>query len=374
MSILNHLMKRSLIFFIFLLPLFLIASAQKEKLVAVSKEAYIERYSAIAIKEMYRSGIPASITLAQGILESRYGNSTLSQRSNNHFGIKCHSDWKGPKVYYDDDAKNECFRKYRHAEHSYRDHTDFLVTKRRYAFLFKLNPRDYKGWARGLKKAGYATDPKYPQRLIAIIEEYNLNNLDKGKHYAVKSKDSKIKTTAGTNNLSDIFYFNRIKTVLAKESDSYEALAKKYDIRVKRLYEYNELDRGTKLTAGAKVYLQPKRNSGTVKYHIIGAGEDLYYISQKYGIKLAQLKKRNLITGNQTPAIGEKIYIRGKRKSHVKYKRENSAIKKYKYTIRQGDTLYSIARKLGMTVEELKKINNLNSNDINVGDELIIKL
>lgn len=154
-----------------------------------SRSQYIEEYHELAIKEMNRVGIPASITLAQGMLESGNGNSTLARKSNNHFGIKCHNDWKGKRVYHDDDRKGECFRKYKTVYQSYIDHSDFLTGKQRYASLFELKTTDYKGWAKGLKKAGYATDPKYAHRLIEIIEENNLDRFDRGGTF-VRNSDS----------------------------------------------------------------------------------------------------------------------------------------------------------------------------------------
>ena len=136
------------------------------------QEIYIDQFASLAVEEMYRTGVPASITLAQGLLESRYGLSELAVKGNNHFGIKCHNNWKGKKMYYDDDRRGECFRKYPSPEQSYRDHSDFLRYRDRYKFLFDYKITDYKAWARGLKKAGYATDPAYPSKLINLIEEY----------------------------------------------------------------------------------------------------------------------------------------------------------------------------------------------------------
>ena len=165
------------IFISFLITLFigLIPEVQAQKM---TTEAYIQKYKYIAIKEMFDYKIPASITLAQGILESGSGNSRLAREANNHFGIKCHNDWMGAKIYKDDDKKNECFRVYTSAEQSFRDHSLFLTTKNRYAFLFDYKTTNYKSWAKGLKKAGYATNPKYPKLLIGIIEDHNLNQYD----------------------------------------------------------------------------------------------------------------------------------------------------------------------------------------------------
>ena len=165
--------------FIIYLFLFLTASAALHADEQKSpQEKYIERFASLAVEEMYRSGVPASITLAQGLLESRYGLSDLAAKGNNHFGIKCHNNWQGGRMYHDDDAKGECFRKYDSPEQSYRDHSDFLRYRDRYKFLFDYDVTDYKAWAHGLKKAGYATDPAYPSKLIRLIEEYKLHEYD----------------------------------------------------------------------------------------------------------------------------------------------------------------------------------------------------
>ena len=184
-------------FTLFLLNIFMTVSALALPTGNTPQEKYIEKYAPLAVSEMYRSGVPASITLAQGLLESGNGQSELARMSNNHFGIKCHNNWKGGKVYYDDDAKGECFRKYSHPSESYRDHSDFLRYRDRYKFLFDYRVTDYKSWAYGLKKAGYATDPKYPKKLINLIEEYNLQQYDRkpasfGRSYNKKENKNEI--------------------------------------------------------------------------------------------------------------------------------------------------------------------------------------
>ncbi len=338
-----------------------------------TKQSYIEEYKEIAVKEMLRCGIPASITLAQGILESSFGNSELSRRSNNHFGIKCHSDWGGKKVYHDDDEKQECFRKYRKAEESFIDHSDFLLGRSRYAFLFKLRPTDYKGWAHGLKKAGYATNPKYPKLLITIIEEHDLSKYDK----AYNVRKVKPKNDLQVEAESEIFQFNRINAVLAKDDDTYEKIALKHHLTLARILKYNDLERARPLKNGEKVYIQPKRNSGQVKFHQIKEWETMYDVSQKYGIKLSKLYDRNLLEPGQEPQGGTRVFLKGKRTLSVKLREEKKPQTTPKsdqhYTVKQGDTLYSISRKFGVTVEELKKINNLSSNNLEIGDKLIVK-
>lgn len=192
---------------------------------------YIDTYSAIAVREMNSYGIPASITLAQGILESGAGNGALTRKANNHFGIKCHG-WEGEKVYHDDDKKGECFRKYKFASQSFEDHSLFLVNRKRYAKLFKLKRTDYKGWARGLKAAGYATDPKYPNKLISLIERYELYKYDKVD--VVGPMDIVIKDTEDVSENKDSFY-------KVKKGDTLYSIARAAGISVARLKELNQL-------------------------------------------------------------------------------------------------------------------------------------
>jgi LysM repeat protein len=299
---------------------------------------YIDLYKEIAVREMIEYKIPASITMAQGILESGAGQSELALKSNNHFGIKCHTDWKGDKVYYDDDAKDECFRKYNHVEESYRDHSTFLVNKTRYAELFTLNITDYKGWAKGLKAAGYATNPKYADLLINLIEEYNLQELDKMTLADIKKQDKKTdkkqndpivkedntnenkqpkKVSWGGYN-EEVYYFNRIPTVTVEAGDSPETLAKKHHIKIHLLKDYNDIENGGELKPGTKFYLQPKRKKGDTKYHIVKEGENMWSISRDEGVRLSQLYKYNKINVGQEPAVGESINLRSKRHNELK--------------------------------------------------------
>ncbi len=208
---------------------------------------YIRKYAPIAVNEMHQHKIPASITLAQGILESGNGRSNLASKSNNHFGIKCHKGWKGQRVYHDDDAKGECFRKYKYVETSYKDHSLFLSKRRRYAFLFELNRKDYKAWARGLKKAGYATDKKYPKKLIKIIKDYKLYAFDKikAKDFKKFKKESKQKTTKKAKS----------KYYTVKKGDTLYAIAKRFRTTVKALKKLNDL-KGNNLSIGQSLQIQ----------------------------------------------------------------------------------------------------------------------
>ena len=303
----------------------------------LSNEQYIVKYRLIAIQEMLDYKIPASITLAQGVFESGSGNSSLARKANNHFGIKCHSDWKGKKVYHDDDAKHECFRKYPRAEDSYRDHSLFLSGKKRYADLFKLKMTNYKGWAKGLKKAGYATNPKYPKRLISLIERYGLDKYDRigekdfkkmiesaladpdnksiipekyQKNYSPTPSvivSAKPKSHTGYH---QVMYRNRIKYIIAREGDTPKRIMVEFDIWEKQFYKFNDLKAGDKLAADMIVYLQPKRRKGDLKYHVVKEGETLWSISQEHGIKLKWLLKRNHIKADSKIRRGQKLWLR----------------------------------------------------------------
>ena len=204
---------------------------------------YVNTYSKTALKEMKKYGIPASITMAQGILESSSGKGELALKSNNHFGIKCHSTWKGKKVYHDDDKKGECFRKYRNSETSYRDHSLFLNSRSRYSFLFKLKKNNYIKWAKGLKKAGYATDPAYANKLISIIERYELWKLDGSKKPLNKSKEKRVSKKESKKNSDNIFRIDRYHVV--KKGDTLFSISKKYDISVSDLIKINNLNGNT---------------------------------------------------------------------------------------------------------------------------------
>lgn len=288
----------------------------------ISSEEYIKLYKGMAVSQMEKYGVPASIILGQGLLESGSGNSTLAVKANNHFGIKCHKTWTGPRIYHDDDARGECFRKYRTPEKSYQDHSEFLRGARRYAFLFDLNPTDYKGWAYGLKKAGYATDPQYPKKLIRIIEEHKLYALDSGVEISIESPTKGMGEEIDPENFSiDIFnqrklYMkNRIKYIVVQSGDTYENLTRDLELMPWQLANYNEIERGAKLKEGQELFIQPKRRKAEVNHqlHIAEEGETMYEISQMYGVRLKWLYRRNRIEQGDEPVAGEKIYLRGKR-------------------------------------------------------------
>ncbi|MCY1721668.1 glucosaminidase domain-containing protein [Prolixibacteraceae bacterium Z1-6] len=300
--------------FIILLTLITVASYAQ-----ISREEYIKRWQLIAIEEMNRSGIPASITIAQGMLESGNGNSELSKKSNNHFGIKCKKGWTGKKVYYDDDARNECFRKYRTAEDSYIDHTNFLMSNPRYGSLFDLKTTDYKGWAKGLKKAGYATAHDYDKRLIKIIEDNKLYRLDKKMSYqelAVFEQQSVSKRISNSTSIKPysshkVVKVNGINAVVIRKGETYEMLAQEFNINDWELYKFNDQRAGYQPVPNEVVYIQAKNSKSKTKLaHRVGQGESMHFISQMYGIRLKPLYRRNKMKAGQQPKPGQTIYLR----------------------------------------------------------------
>ncbi len=272
--------------------------------------AYVEKYAPMAMDEMRKFRIPASITLAQGILESGSGKSQLSSKSNNHFGIKCHKGWTGARVYHDDDAKGECFRKYKYPSTSYQDHSLFLSTRFRYASLFKLRQDDYKGWAKGLKKAGYATDPKYPKKLISYIEKYQLYKYD------------------------DLVLKGKIR---------------ERDIVTEEVYEEAVLQE------------KPVATKGT---YLVKREDTLYSIARRYHISVESIKRLNNMTDN-TIHEGDRLILSG----HGKRMQQSSVF----HVVQPKETLYSISRKFSTTIASLKELNNLKSNDLSIGQRLRVK-
>jgi LysM repeat protein len=290
----------------------------------ITQQDYIEKYKNDAIKDMQKTGVPASITLAQGLFESESGNSDLAREANNHFGIKCHNDWTGKTFIKDDDEKNECFRKYNSVLESFDDHSAFLRTRDRYAFLFDLDIKDYKGWAYGLKKAGYATNPEYAQKLIKIIEDFQLNDLEKGAQNLpltasakndvppppVKTKEIKPATSSASAKKENLRSANDVPYIIAKDGDSYFSIANDNDMRLWQVLKYNDADKTGMPKEGEIVYLMPKRASANEKFHIVKEGEDLHFISQLYAVKLKKLCKRNHLSSQDKLTEGQKIVLR----------------------------------------------------------------
>ena len=316
-----------LLFFTFLTAMSAYGKSDQEK--------YISQYAELAVKEMYRSGVPASITLAQGLLESGNGESILAVKGNNHFGIKCHKGWTGKSMRHDDDKKNECFRVYDSPEESFRDHSDFLRYRDRYSFLFDFRITDYKSWAHGLKKAGYATDPSYPQKLIRIIEEYDLHKYDRksSRKHSEESSDEVIQQELPKSpsqieqdvpleeNMREQFSFslsrpvytrNRVPFVYAEEGDTYEILASLYGLFPREILKFNDVKDPSDLKPGDVVYLRTKKNRSAkgLDKHVMEEGETLAEISQRYAVKLSRIYKLNGFDQSYVPSEGEIIKLR----------------------------------------------------------------
>ena len=292
---------RRLIPTLFLLVTALSAAAQNQQYVK-----YIEQYKSLAVDQMKKYNIPASITLAQALLESGAGQSELARNSNNHFGIKCH-DWAGRKVYHDDDMRDDCFRVYKSVKDSYEDHSIFLSSHQRYAGLFRLKPTDYVGWARGLKAAGYATSPTYADRLINIIESYNLDRLDSDKW---KYAPTYFPEAPHTPHLA-----NGLVYVVARQGDTMQGIADEFKISRSKLIRYNDLYKTYVPQKGDIIYLHRKNARAQKGYavHIVKDGDSMYLISQMYGIRLARLYKMNKDKGDiytYSPRINDLIRLR----------------------------------------------------------------
>ncbi len=310
---------------------------------------YVEQYKDLAIAEMMRTGVPASITLAQGILETGGGQSDLASQANNHFGIKCKSEWTGETMLHDDDAKGECFRKYPSVEASFQDHSDFLKNRPNYAFLFKLDPTDYEGWAKGLRKAGYATNPAYATKLLRIIIDNNLqqftlvalqkkerienelfvshdekNRVQKEVVYVEKEEPVTIvapkvttvtyKQPVSKSNISyttgEIFSINDTKVLYIEAGTSLFAIANNYNISYKKLLDFNDLNEVDILQKAQLIFLQKKPKKGSKEIHIVEAGENIYEICQKEGIQLVSVLEYNRLTKGMEPAKGERLYLK----------------------------------------------------------------
>ena len=357
----------------------------------ISVEEYIQQFKGIAINEMKRSGVPASITLAQGILESENGNSELVKKSNNHFGIKCKNTWTGETVTHDDDANGECFRAYTNADESYRDHSDFLKANQRYASLFNLDPTDYAGWAKGLKKAGYATNPKYPDLLVKYIEQYNLqqyslialNKLpeteiaktDESKNVvpaetipaeepAIKEND--MQAAAGPDKIVSI---NKTKCVFAKKGTSLLLVANKNNISLSKLMEFNDLTEEGILSKDQNIYLQKKSKTGEADFYVVQSGETLYDVAQKTGVQLKYLLEYNNLSATAKLNTNVKLVL----KPGLKHVVNNISDKKNNiHRVAPKEGLFSIARTYNVTVQQLRKWNNLDSDNLIIGQEIIV--
>lgn len=263
---------------------------------------YIAKYAELAVKHMNKYGIPASITLAQGLLESDAGRSSLASRCNNHFGIKCHNDWRGKTMLVDDDRRNECFRCYNNAEDSFEDHSLFLVNGARYRSLFSLGSRDYKGWARGLKAAGYATNPNYADKLIEIVERYGLDRYD----------DRSSRRLAKGAVPHRQYEVNGVKCVQLGQGETLRDIAREFGMSLSLLRRFNDVDRSFTPPAGSNVFLERKKNRASVENRVYTVKNDdsLWSISQTFGVKMDHLAGRNRITSSNPLSVGMTLKLR----------------------------------------------------------------
>jgi len=408
---------RATIFFMFLL---IASGARAQKVDDIV--TYINTYRTIAMAEMQRTGVPAAIKLAQGIHETQAGTSELVRKSNNHFGIKCKNTWTGDKVYHDDDTRGECFRSYSEPEQSYRDHSDFLKGSPRYAFLFQLDPTDYTAWANGLRKAGYATNYRYAQILVKLIEDYNLEQytlIAMGKLPPVNDALVSNNTSTGSNTSSVViqalnptvpgpgspadaanettappavsypsgtFNINGTKVVFVKQGTALLTVAEEYHISFARLLDFNDLNDGDVVKSDQLFFLQRKRKAGATAFHTVLPGETLYDIAQAEGIRLESLLANNLLTEKMQPAPGEKLYLQDAAPARPMLAAEKKAILKEAvlqtaakpaadstHIVQTKETLYSISKKYGVSLEQLKSWNKLDSAAVKIGQQLLIR-
>lgn len=347
----------------------------------MTPEEYVATYKDIAISEMKRTGVPAAITLAQGILETESGNSDLVKKSNNHFGIKCKSNWNGPSVSHDDDEAGECFRAYADAEESYRDHSDFLKNSQRYAFLFELDPMDYKAWASGLRKAGYATNPKYADKLINFIEKYQLEQYSvAGMLHGITNEEYQTVQTGITPKdiLPDMrddatikeFKINGLKCLSAPAGTSLLAIATNYNIKLSRLLEINELKKDGILENSQILFLEKKKAEG-INYSVsISKQQSLYDIAQQNGVQFTSLCSFNGLAEDAIVNAGTTIYLQPKT---TEINTEQAPLNSVAYhTVEPKEGLYAISKKYGVTVSQLKEWNNLSGDQLQIGQKLII--
>lgn len=393
--------------------------------------AYISTYKEFAISEMKRTGIPAAIKLAQGIHETEAGKSDLVRRSNNHFGIKCKSSWAGEKVFHDDDARGECFRSYGKPVDSYMDHSDFLKGSSRYSFLFNLDPTDYEGWAYGLKKAGYATNIRYSQVLIKIINTYNLQDytliamgkMKEGDHTWALNKSglqpkpviTEVKKEEPAREIlvrptypAGEFVINKTRVVYAEPNKSWLSLAEQYKIPLTRLWDFNDLEEDDDiLHEGQLVYLQRKRKVGSAEFHILRDNETLYDVCQTQGIRFESLLELNHLKDNMKPLAGERLnlqYLAFNRPA-LETPQRNKAVsdngsaqdfsvpalqqrnagqnmmittgntakpESLSHLVSSKETLYSISRKYGVEPQKIMEWNNLDNMAVKIGQSLVI--
>ena len=276
-------------------------------------QQYINRYKDVAVEQMKKWKIPASITLAQGLLESGAGRGRLATKANNHFGIKCHG-WQGRTVTHDDDERGECFRAYASAYESYEDHSRFLATSQRYSSLFRLKITDYQGWARGLKAAGYATNPRYAAQLIDIIQLYKLDRYDRQKKYDKFMVERSFDRQVSGKPLHPIKIFNKNYYIIARRGDTFRTIGQEIGISYKRIARYNERAAADPIAEGEIIWLKKKQARAPKDYkgrrHYVRSGESMYTIAQKYGIRLRALYHLNDLGPDYELRVGDELRLR----------------------------------------------------------------
>ena len=316
-------MKRYIFLFISFLYMFSTVASGQARWNQVY-QSYIDQYKDMAIEGMLKYGVPASITLAQGLLESGAGRGRLVLLGNNHFGIKCHG-WAGRTITHDDDAKGECFRAYDSALESFEDHCKFLRDRPRYKSLFSLDRTDYRGWAYGLKRAGYATNPVYAQSLINLIELYKLYEYDKATHYdrfmAHHSGENTVVRDIDKGRISPaqivgahlINRYNDNYYIVVRQGDSVKSLSKELEISARKLAKYNERDKHDRLIPGEYIWLKKKKKKAPKEYknrpYYVSKSESLYDIAQRYGIRLKSLVKKNEKLAERGLRIGDEVIL-----------------------------------------------------------------
>jgi LysM repeat protein len=424
--------KRFTILLVFVLSfLFKFSQAQTSEAIL----SYIARYKDLAMIEMQRTGVPAAITLAQGIHETEAGTSILVKKSNNHFGIKCKAEWTGQSVSHDDDARGECFRKYADPSDSYKDHSDFLKTRPNYASLFNLDPTDFEAWAYGLKKAGYATNPKYPQILIKLIRDYNLQDYtliamgkmkqpevilaknnpvieEKKTGFIAASTNSKVEeekvavapiVSVSFNYPEGEFKINDTRVLFIKEGTSYLSVAQQYEIPLARLFEFNDMKSQEVAANDQLIYIQRKRKTGDHEFHVVKPGENLYSIAQTEAVRMESLLEYNNLGPGMQPAAGETLYLRSKSGTTPKLASIKNTVAENDLTningqsvamnnsgyantsnlesknnifffhqVQPKETVYSIAKKYNVSFDDIANWNQLQGFDLKIGQSLKI--
>ena len=406
-----------------LLALFLSSAVQAQQKEDVLK--YIQQYKDIAVEEMVRTKIPASITIAQGIVETGSGSSSLAQKANNHFGIKCKDEWKGKKYYHNDDLPNECFRVYENARSSYADHSEFLMTRPWYAPLWQFKITDYKSWAYGLKSAGYATNPQYATMLIKMIEEYNLAELDQQGVAMIEQKDKLLKqgekaidapaqaSAGNTVIITDVkkaeteqvvfkekkeekptraeYVVNGVRALKAIGNEDPLKIAFEYNLDYSYVMSFNDLNTGDRFKDGEYIFLQAKKSRGAEAAYTAKAGENMRDIAQKTGIKLRDLYAKNQMKMNDQVYAGESVALQEKREmpprtmSYAEYLKTLNGqsvpdgraantirLDNRQYQVQHTDTLQTIAGKFNTTVDKLKEANGLETTEVRAGQTLVI--